>query len=110
MRRFAQNRWLAYILTLSVLIASHTMVASPASGGGPDPIAIGTDGGGGTNPGGDPDGPAGPSRRYPGNNRVSPGGYRYAMTSVGDGGPAYGVWVWRFQSVLRGLLSRYNRF
>lgn len=109
MRRFAQNRWLAFILTLSVLIASHTIVAVSVAGPGPEPLVIGG-GEGGSTPAGDPDAPSGPGKRTPAGSRVSPGGYGYAMTSVGDGGPAYRVWVWRFQSVLRGLMSRYDRF
>ena len=110
MRRFAKNRWLAFILTLSILIASSTTLASSSFAGGPEPLVTGGGtGGGGGSPGGDPDGPAGPSKRLPRGSRVTPGGFGYAMTSVGDGGRADGVWVWRFHVVLQALISRYSR-
>ena len=106
MRRFTQNRLWAFILMLSVLLASSTTLSSPSYGEGPDPIVF--DGGSG-DPGGDPDSPAGPNKRGPGNGRVSPSGYRYTATAVGDGGSASSVWVWRFHVVLRSLMSRYLR-
>ncbi len=108
MRRFSQNRWWAFILMLSILLASSATLSSPSYGGGPEPIELG-DGDGGSGPGGDPDGPAGPSKRAPGAGRVAPGGYRYVATSVGDGGSASSVWIWRFNVVLRSLMSRYHR-
>ena len=108
MRRFTQNRWWAFILMLSVLLASSATMSSPSYGGGSDPIVIGGDSGG-SDPGGDPDGTAGPGKRGAGCGRATPGGYRYAATSVGDGGSASSVWIWRFNVVLRSLMSRYHR-
>lgn len=108
MRRFTQNRWWAFILMLSVLLASSATMPWPSYGGEVDPIEIG-DGGGGSDPGGDPDGTAGPGKRGAGSGRATPGGYRYAATSVGDGGSASSRWVWRFHVVLRSLMSRYRR-
>ncbi len=108
MRRITQNRWLTFILVLGVLAVSGTMIASPSFGDGSDPIVYNGSVGGGS-AGGDPDGPAGPSKRAPTGRRVAPGGTGYSLTSVGDGGPVPSVWVWRFQMVLRGLLSRYTR-
>jgi len=108
MRRFAKNRWWAFILMLSVLLTSSATISPASSGDAPDPIVIGG-GDDGSGPGGDPDGPAGPSKRGPGAGRVAPGGYRYAANSVGDGGPVPSIWIWRFNVVLRSLLSRYQR-
>jgi hypothetical protein len=109
MRRFAQSRWWAFILTLSLLLASSAAISPAfALGDGSDLIAIG-DGGGGSSPGGDPDSPAGPGKRGAGSGRAAPGGYRYAATSVGDGGPATSVWAWKFHVVLRSLIIRYSR-
>ena len=107
MLRFAQNRWWAFILTLSLLLSSVTVIA-PASGDGSDPIEIG-DGSGGSDPGGDPDVPAGPGKAGFGARRAAPGGYQVAATAVGDGGSLASVWVWRFHVVLRSLIIRYSR-
>jgi hypothetical protein len=110
MRRFVKNGWRAFILTLSVLIASNATFSSPSYGGdGQDPISIG-DGSGGSGPMGDPDGTLGPSKGSPSSGRRSPGGKGYAVTPVGDGGTAVRVWSWRFQVVLRSLMSRGLRF
>jgi hypothetical protein len=110
MQRFAQNRWWAFILTLCLLLSSGAAI-SPAfsAGDGSDLIEIGGEGGGGSDPSGDPDSPAGPGKRGAGSGRATPGGYRYAATSVGDGGSAKSVWVWRFHVVLRSLMVRYSR-
>lgn len=109
MVRFAQNRWWAFILALSLVLASGTAFSpSMAAGDGSNRIEIG-DGSGGSDPGGDPDSPAGPGKRAPGAGRAAPGGHRYAVTSVGDGGSATSVWVWRFHVVLRSLIIRYSR-
>ena len=108
MRRFAENRWWSYLLTLSVMLASIAIVPSSSLGdGGPDPIVLPI--GGDPDPGGDPDGSVGPGRSGPGYGRMRPGGVRPAMTSMGDGVLAHSVWVWRFHVVLRSLLSRYSR-
>lgn len=105
MRRFAQNRWWIFILTLSVLLASSVTVSSPSyAGEGPDPIEIG-----GPAPGGDPDSPSGPTKRGPGSGRLTPSGNRYAVTSVGDGSLAQSGWIWRFHVVLRSLVIRHIR-
>lgn len=109
MRRFAQNRWWAFILAFCLLLTSSAAFSpANATGDGSDLIEIG-DGGGGSNPGGDPDSPAGPGNRGAGSGRATPGGHRYAATSVGDGGSAKSVWVWRFHVVLRSLIVRYSR-
>lgn len=113
MRRFAKNRWWAFILTLSVLLASSASFTSRSYGDGTDPISIGDGGGGGggtSPPMGDPDGPAGPTRKSPTGGRLSPGGNGYAVTPVGDGGTAVRVWSWRFHVVLRSLMGRWLRF
>jgi hypothetical protein len=107
MRRFAENRWWSYLLTLSVMLASIAIVPSSSYGdGGPDPIVLP---GGGPDPGGDPDGSVGPGRSGPGYGRMRPGGSRHATTAMGDGVSARSVWVWRLHVVLRSLLSRYGR-
>jgi len=109
MQRFAQNRWWAFILTLCLLLSSGAAISPAYSiGDGPAPIEIGG-GGGGSDPGGDPDSPTGPGKRGAGSGRAVPGGYYYAATSVGDGGSAKSVWVWRFHVVLRSLMVRYSR-
>ena len=109
MLRFAQNRWWAFILALSLLLASASAVSPAfATEDGSDAIAIG-DGGGGSTPGGDPDVPAGPGKNGTGARHAAPGGYRYAATAVGDGGSAKSVWIWRFHVVLRSLIIRYSR-
>ena len=112
MRRFAQNRWCAYLLTLCMLLASSTIFApsSFGEGGSPDPIVIGG-GSGGPDPGGDPDGTSGGgSKRNAGSGRAMPSGYGIASSSVGDGGRAMNVWVLRLHVVLRSVTSRLYRF
>lgn len=109
MLRFAQNRWWAFILALSLLISgSAAMPSAVTADSGSDLIANG-DGGGGGNPGGDPDSPSGPGKRGAGYGRATPGGYGYAATSVGDGVSVKSVWMWRFHVVLRSLMVRYIR-
>lgn len=109
MRRFAKNRWWAFILTLVVLLASSATMASRSYGAdGNDPLAI-PGGGPGSPPAGDPDGPAGPTKSGPSYGRATPGSSRYAGISMGDGASARSVWVWRLHVVLRSLLSRYSR-
>ncbi|MEK7824408.1 MAG: hypothetical protein AAB290_05145 [Candidatus Eisenbacteria bacterium] len=111
MRRFAKNRWWAFILTLSVLIASNATFSSLTYGDGEDPVSISDGSGGGASPPmGDPDGPSGPTKWAPTGGRLSPGGNGYAVTPVGDGGTAVRVWSWRFHVVLRSLMSRWLRF
>lgn len=112
MRRFAKNRLWAFILTLCVLLASSATLTAPSYGDGlPDPVITPDGGGGGAPPAGDPDGPAGPSRKLPGGGHAQPGGTGFmAVTSVGDGGPAWRVWSWRFHVVLLSLRARYFRF
>jgi len=105
MGRFGQ-KWWAFILTLSILLASSAAIPSPSHGLGPGKIEIGDSEGGGD--GGDPDSPTGGSRS-PVIGRIAPGGYQRAATSVGDGGPATSVWVWRLHVVLQSLMSRYLR-
>ncbi|MEK7331264.1 MAG: hypothetical protein AAB113_10735, partial [Candidatus Eisenbacteria bacterium] len=80
MRRFAKNRWWAFILTFSVLIASNATFSSP-SYGGKEPLSIGE--GGGESSMGDPDGPGGPTKGSPTGIRPSPGGNDNAVTPVG---------------------------
>lgn len=110
MQRFAQNRWWAFMLVLTLLLSSGAaLTPTMVAGDGFDPIEIGGGGGGGSDPGGDPDSPSGPGKRAPGTGRVAPGGYRYAATSAGDGGWVKSVWVWRFHVVLRSLIVRYSR-
>lgn len=108
MRRFAQNRWWIFILMLSVLLAGSATISSPSYGlTGPGKIEVG-DSGGGASEGGDPDSPTG-GGRSPGLGRVAPGVSQGAVTTVGDGGPATSVWIWRLHVVLRSLMSRYLR-
>jgi hypothetical protein len=110
MRRFVKSRWWAFVLTLCVLLASSLSLASRSYGDANDPFLISDGNGGGTSlPSGDPDGPAGPTKRSPAGNGVSPGGHRFAATPVGDGGTAVHVWSWRFHVVLRSLISRWLR-
>ena len=108
MRRIAQNRWWAFILALSVLIVSSTTHAPASYGSGMDPLEF-AGGSPGSSSGGDPDGPAGPSKRVSPGGRVAPGGAGFGLTPVGDGGPVNSVWVWRFHVVLRSLLVRFQR-
>ena len=107
MRRFAQNRWWTFILTLSLLLAASATISSPSYGGGPGDMEMGDGGGGGA--GGDPDSPTGGGNRSPGYGRAAAGRYQSAVTPVGDGGSATSVWVWRLHVVLRSLMSRYLR-
>jgi hypothetical protein len=112
MRRFALNRWCAFLLTLCVLLASSTVMAPSSFGEGtsPDPLVIGG-GSGGPDPGGDPDGTAGGgSKRSAGSGRALPGGSWFAASSAGDGGGAMSAWVMRLHVVLRSLTSRLYRF
>ena len=109
MRRFTVNRWWAFILTLSVLLASSATLSTPSRGDGLTPFVIGG-GAGGSENSGDPDGPAGPNKRTPTGGRASPGGNGYAAASVGDGGVAARVGSWRFHVVLRSLISRFFRY
>src|SRR5262245_11225795 len=104
MRRFAKNRWWAFILMLVVLLASSTTFPSRSMGEGNDPIVIP---GGGDPPSGDPDYPSGSKRT--GYGRATPGTTRYTAASVGDGSSARSVWVWRLHLVLRSLIVRYSR-
>jgi len=109
MRRFVKNRSWAFILTLTVLLASSATFSSLSYGDGNDPLAI-PGGGPGSPPGGDPDQPVGPSKSGPGYGRATPGSGRYATAaSMGDGVSARSVWVWRLHVVLRSLISRYSR-
>jgi len=108
MPRFVKNRWWAFILTLSVLLASSATFSSPSYGDGNDPLAI-PGGGPGSPSAGDPDGTAGPGKQGPGYGRTVPSGGRYAVTSLGDGGSARSIWIWRLHVVLRSLIGRYSR-
>lgn len=109
MRRFIGNRWLAFILTLSVLLASFTALSSPSYGEGRDPVAIG-DPSGGMSPAGDPDSPSGPGKRNPSTGRViSPGNDGVVAPVVGRG-TSLSVWSWRVKVVLQSLISRSSRF
>jgi hypothetical protein len=113
MRRIARNRGLAFLLTLSFLLASSASVA-PHSFADNGDVVIGDPGGfSSPDPGdsGDPDGPGGPSKRSPtGGRRLGSSGGFYAVAPVGDGGAVMGVWSWRLHVVLRSLLSRWTRF
>ena len=107
MRRLVVKRWLAIVLTLIVLFTSGVFVPSRArADSGTDPITIG-DNGGGSPPAGDPDGPAGPTKRI---GRSVRNGTGYAAPSVGDGGSVMSVWKWRIQVVLQALRIRSARF
>lgn len=107
MRRFARNRWWAFILTLCVLFASNAAFTSPSYGEGPNPLTIG-DGGSGTDNPGDPDGPSGPNKNLPTRGR-SARGNGYAHAPVGDGDVSL-VWSWRFHVALQLLKIRWMRF
>jgi hypothetical protein len=106
MLRFAKNRWWAFILALSVLLASSATFSSRSYGDGNEPIVI-PGGAPDAPPAGDPDAPAG--KRTAGSGRAVPGGSRPAVTSMGDGVSAQNVWVWRLHVVLRSLIIRYSR-
>jgi len=109
MRRFARNRWWAFLLVLSVLLAGSTVYSHVSYGDGIDPIAIGGGDSGGSAPGGDPDGPAGPGKTGAHSGRVAPGGFGYASSTVGDGGTLISTWSGRFHIVWRLLIGRYFR-
>lgn len=106
MRRFAQNRWWAFILTLSVLVASTATLSAPSYADGLSPIVIsdgGDTGGGGGPPRGDPDGPGGPNKSSAIRGGKLPGKTIVVVTSVGDGGTAVSAWTWRLRIVLKSL-------
>jgi len=112
MRRFVSNRWWAFVLTLAVLLSSGMAIPSaPFADGTPnsDPLVI-DDGGnlGGGSPAGDPDGPAGPTKRQPASGSIRPG-MSYRVSTAGDGGTGWSVWSWRLHVVLQSLFSRYFR-
>jgi hypothetical protein len=111
MRRFAKNRWWAFILTLIVLLASSATLTAPSYADGSEQVITPDGGSGGAPPAGDPDGPSGPGKKSPTGGYVHTGGTGFmAVTSVGDGGPAWRVWSWRFHVVLLSLRARYFRF
>ena len=103
MSRFARNQWWAFILTLSVLLASSASFTSPSYGLGRATLTVGEGGG----ESGDPDGPGGPTKTPP--SGMSPGGGGDAVRPVGDGGAAMRVWSWRLHVVLRSLAIRWLR-
>jgi len=106
MRRLAVNRWLAFVLTLIILCSSGVFMPSRSyADSGVDPIVIGDSGP--QQPAGDPDGPAGPTKRS--GNRSVRNGVVIAVPVVGDGGSAFGVWKWRIQVVLQALRIRLSR-
>ncbi|MBI3539654.1 MAG: hypothetical protein HY076_05225 [Candidatus Eisenbacteria bacterium] len=70
-----------------------------------DPVYYIPDGGGA--PAGDPDGPAGPTKRLPPSGRISPAQGNYSVTTAGDGGTGWRVWMWRFHVVLLSLKIRF---
>jgi hypothetical protein len=111
MRRFSTNRWWTFFLTLTVLLASGTALPT-AVRATPDPTPINIEDGGslgGGAPEGDPDGPAGPTKKAPGSGTLSPGGSSLKATA-GDGGRAgWSVWMWRLHVVLLSLKIRYIR-
>lgn len=108
MRRFVLNRWWTFVLTLGVFLASIPTLSSPSFGDGQDPLVI-TDPVGGSSPGGDPDGPAGPSKQAPVKGRSIRQVNRYTAVPVGDGSSVASVWSWRFHVALQSLMSRYIR-
>ena len=112
MRRIARNRGLAFLLTLSFLLASSISIAPPSFADNNDDAVIGDpyDPSGGSEPG-DPDGPGGPSKEPPaGGRRLATKGGIYTAAPGGDGGTVMRVWSWRLHVVLRSLLSRWVRF
>ena len=111
MRRLVEKRWLALVLTLSILFASGLSLPSRSrADNGMDPITLGDNPGGTQGPAGDPDGPAGPNKRAPGGGRTVRNGMGYTVTPVGDGGSVLSVWKWRVQLVLQVLKIRVSRF
>ena len=106
MRRLGKNRWWAFLLTLGLLLGG-TATFAPRSIADNGDVEIADPG---TGKPGDPDGPAGPSKKSPSGSRLSPGGNGYAAAPVGDGGRALSVWSWRYHVVLRSLISRLYRF
>ena len=112
MRRMVEKRWLAFVLALSILLASTASFPSRSYGDGRwDPQTIGDgSGGGGSVAAGDPDGPAGPNKRAPVGGRPVRSSILSAAPSVGDGGTALRVWMWRIQVALLSLRARGLRF
>jgi hypothetical protein len=111
MGRFAKNQWWAFILTLSVLLASSASFTSSSYAASWKDLMYVSDGGSG-GLSGDPDGPGGPnssSPNGPGKYRLAPGGNTDAVRPVGDGSAAMRVWSWRFHIVLRSLVGRWSR-
>jgi hypothetical protein len=109
MRRFALNRWWAFVLTLSVLVASSATLSAPSYGDVLSPIRNSSDGGdsggggGTTTPRGDPDGPGGPTKSSSDGGGTSSGRTIHVVASAGDGGTAVSVWTWRLHVVLGSL-------
>jgi hypothetical protein len=110
MRRFAMNRWFAFVLTLTVLLSSGAAIPAASRADGPTPIQLEEGGSlGGGAPQGDPDGPAGPTKKAPGSGTLTPGG-RSLKSTAGDGGTGWwSVWMWRLHVVLLSLTSRFIR-
>ena len=114
MRRFAQNRWWAFILTLSVLVSSAATLSAPLYADGMTPIVISdggdSGGGGGTStPRGDPDGPGGPTKSSAGSGGTGSGRTISVVATVGDGRAAVSVWTWRLRVVLQSLTKGWFR-
>ena len=109
MIRFAKNHWWALALTLALCLAFNASTPGLIRADSPSEI---TDG----QPGpwnGDPDLPtAGKTpagKQTAGRGALMRDGRGAQMRSVGDG-RINGVWVWRFQVMVRNLRSMYYRF
>lgn|SRR5262245_8649283 len=107
MRRFSTNRWWAFVLTLTVLLASGTALPTVLRAD-QTPISIDEGGSLGGGDAGDPDGPAGPNKKAPTPGRNTPS-KSFLGSTAGDGGTGWGVWMWRLHVVLLSLKARFIR-
>lgn len=118
MPRFGMNRWWAFILALSLVLACGAATFSPVAAdarygetGAIDPNGTPGDG---TLGAGDPDVPTGPGKQYSRSVRPQPPLLSDRRASgapaVGDGEAPVSVLVLRLHIVLRGLRGFYLRF
>jgi hypothetical protein len=109
MHRFGKNRWWAFILTSSLVLACWCLRPGGASADGPF-VGWGDNGDGGGVPTGtgDPDVPQGPKNsalRRSGTEATYLG-----ARAAGDGTVSKGVWMIRLRVVLQGVKSFYLHY
>ena len=109
MIRFAKNRWWTFTLALALCLVCIASKTGPVRADGPSEITDGTPG----SWNGDPDQPQGgktpAGKQLAGRGSLQRDGRGAQMRSAGDGRIS-GVWVWRFQVMVRNLRSMYYRF